>query len=144
MAEIDKKIIKQIAEKIDFGLECFYNRKTGVVIAMPSGLDSYDIDDDDEFYKDDLATIKKNGRDFITITQPVSHESFKFMEDFATEIKEGRFKNQLEDALQGKKPFQNFRFLIDGSDYRQDWFDFKQKALEQYVESEIEWKLEDE
>lgn len=143
MAEIEKKIIKDIAGDIDCGLECFYNKKTGLVIAIPSGFDIYDIDDDNEFYKDDLAILKKNEEDFISISPPASHDLFKFMENFVEELPEGRFKSQLENALQRKKPFQNFKSLIDDSDHRQDWFDYKQKALEQFVASEIEWKLED-
>jgi hypothetical protein len=38
------------------------------------------------------------------------------------------------NALEGKKPFSNFKFLIDHSGiYRQQWFDYKNDQLKKWV-----------
>jgi len=39
------------------------------------------------------------------------------------------------------KPFQNFKYVIDNSNYRNDWFDFKHKAIEQIVKSILKYKI---
>ena len=40
-----------------------------------------------------------------------------------------KFKGMVYDAaFQEKKPFQNFKMLVESSDYRQDWFDFRDFA----------------
>jgi hypothetical protein len=67
----------------------------------------------------------------ITIHPPDSDESFEIMEDFAEYKATGRLQQQLFDALNRKKPFRNFKNLIDNSDSRQDWFDYKQLRLEE-------------
>ncbi|MDP3928188.1 MAG: UPF0158 family protein, partial [Bacteroidota bacterium] len=43
-------------------------------------------------------------------------------------------KEKLMNALEGKKPFSNFKFLIDHSGiYRQQWFDYKNDQLKKWV-----------
>ncbi len=44
-----------------------------------------------------------------------------------------KLQNKLSNALERRKPFANFKNLIDNSDYRHDWFDFKQSCLEEHV-----------
>ena len=45
---------------------------------------------------------------------------------------------RLENILENKKPFLNFKNKVDHSDFRQNWFEFKQKELEKRVENELE------
>jgi inorganic pyrophosphatase/exopolyphosphatase len=47
------------------------------------------------------------------------------------------FQAELENILQKKKPFQNFKIKIDHSDFRQSWFDFKQSELEKIVKNQL-------
>ena len=47
----------------------------------------------------------------------------------------------LERVLNNRNPFANFNHLIHSSDFRQDWFDFRQRQLEQYVWREIEYGI---
>jgi hypothetical protein len=48
----------------------------------------------------------------------------------------------LDYALNNRKPFANFKYHIDNSDYRQDWFDFKKHYLEAYVKELLAVRLE--
>ena len=90
--------------------------------------DEDDVESEDEF---DLKH-KKWGR-YITIEPPESHESFEIMENFVTEITDKNLKNRILDALGNRKPFANFKNLIETSNYREQWFAFKQRKLEEFV-----------
>ncbi len=59
------------------------------------------------------------------------------MEQFIDQITDPKFKMELENILQRKKPFQNFKDTIDNSDFRQEWFDFKKLELEKIVETQL-------
>jgi len=59
------------------------------------------------------------------------------VERFVEQITDKKLKMELENVLANKKPFQNFKHSIDNSDYRQKWFDFKQRELEKIVEKKL-------
>ena len=40
---------------------------------------------------------------------------------------------RLWKAVSERKPFRNFKYVIDGSEYRQKWFDFRRIQLERLV-----------
>ena len=78
----------------------------------------------------------------IEIEPPESRDSFKVMERFVEEVPDAGLREKLMDALNRRRPFSNFKHLIDNSDYRQEWFDFRQKRLEQYVYGILENEME--
>ena len=56
------------------------------------------------------------------------------MEHFVDKvIPNGSFQNKLINTLNRRKPFANFRYIIDDSEYLQGWYDFKQNYLEEHV-----------
>jgi hypothetical protein len=71
-----------------------------------------------------------------------SHESFEVMEDFTHSLPDSEFKENLFKVLSERKPFRNFKDLIDISDIRDDWFSFKSEAERKFVEHQIERKNE--
>jgi hypothetical protein len=133
---------------------CFVNPDTGEVeivfnneMMSVSGI-SWDeenedneenMQDDDDETKAQLARIDSWQR-FIRIEKPASHDSFQIMEDFVNEaISEGRLKEQFWRALSRSHPFRNFNAIVHNCDYREDWFKFKQAALEEYVKREVDF-----
>ena len=78
----------------------------------------------------------------IVIEPLESHESFKIMEGFVEQVPDLSLRNKLINALNRRKPFANFKYLIDDSAYRQDWFDFRQAWLEEYVYGLLESAIE--
>jgi hypothetical protein len=60
------------------------------------------------------------------------------MERFVSQIADEQFQAELENILERKKPFQNFKNRIDNSDFRQKWFDFKTNELEKNVVKQLE------
>lgn len=55
------------------------------------------------------------------------------MERFVNQMPENQLKLDLEKALHNKKPFLNFKYSIETSDFRNLWFEFKQNELEKIV-----------
>ena len=132
-----QNIIKEIAQELDCGNDCYYNSVTDEIIAIPN----FSIISDDEAFIEcfgaDLKKVKKNKTDIIKIEVLENFESFKIMERFIDQISDSQFKTELENILRNKKPFQNFKNRIDKSDKRQEWFDFKQNELEKIVETQL-------
>lgn len=74
---------------------------------------------------------------YIRIQKMNSNQSFRVMEAFLENIKSESLREKLDNALRVSKPFRNFKYLIDNSDYRQNWFDFKFSSLKIYCG----WKI---
>ena len=132
-----QSIVREIAQELDCGNECYYNIKTNEIIAIP---DFSQISDEEEFkeiFREHLEKINQKKEDFIKIERLESFESFKIMERFIEQLNDQNFKLKLQDILQQKKPFQNFKHKIDQSNFRQSWFDFKQNELEKIVENQL-------
>tara|TARA_B100002049_G_scaffold216729_1_gene182835 strand:+ start:92 stop:532 length:441 start_codon:yes stop_codon:yes gene_type:complete len=140
MIKPDLNIIKEIAQELDCGNECYFNQKTNELICLPNadlmataGEDYYK-----EMFREDFKKIESQKKDLIKFEVLESFESFKIMEDFKNQVEDDKFERDLERALNRRKPFQNFKNLIDNSDYREKWFQFKQKEIEKIVIKNIE------
>ena len=167
-AKLPDEQIREIAERIDIGDTCYINADTGETIFMLNdeilseyGIsweddneenemsDDYQPDWQDEMYAEVKADMDKiNSWDFkdtIRIEKPNSHEAFKFMENFVDEvIPEGKLKQDFWKALSRSHPFRNFNDIVHNCEYREEWFEFKQNALEGYVREEIGCKYNEE
>ena len=142
MENSKSKIIKDIAQELDCGNDCYYNSKTDEIIAIPN---FSNISDEEEFlecFKEELNKVKKNKAELIKIEVIESFESFKIMERFIDQLTDRHFKLELEIILQNKKPFQNFKRAIDNSNFRQEWFNFKKIELEKIVEKLLNNKID--
>lgn len=136
----DQNIINEIAQQLDCGNECYYNPRTNDLICIPNA-DLMATGDEDyykEVFRDDLEKVRSQKKDLIKFEVLDSSESYKIMEDFKNQCNDDDFKEKIEEVLSRRKPFQNFKFLIYNSEYRQDWFEFKQKELEKIVLETIE------
>jgi len=137
MANSNKNIIKEIAENLDCGFNCYYNSNTSEIVTIPNFSNIADEEEFKEIIQEGLEKINKQKAGFVKFEVLESFESFKIMERFVEQISDQQFKSELENILQKKKPFQNFKYLLDNSDYRQRWFDFKQTELERIVENQL-------
>lgn len=137
LSKYPKELIKSIAEEIDMGMICFLNTDTLEVESVLG--ESYNTCSDFEDFYQEVYDKVDNWVNVIRIEPPQSWQSFKIMEDFIeTCISDNdSVKKRLWNALSKRKPFQNFKFIIDDSQYRQCWFDFKQSKLEQFVLEEL-------
>ena len=130
-------LIKDIAEGIDMGMIYFLNTDTHEFERVLS--ESYDSYRDDENSDKEMYDKVESWPNRVRIDPPESWESFKIMEGFIEScIPDGDpAKHRLSEAIARRKPFQNFKSVIDGSPYRQAWFDYKQSRLETFVLNQI-------
>lgn len=139
-----KELIGKIAESIDCGMICFVNTETFEMEDVPALL----IDDPEEFEglvgeTAQSMGLKYQGWEHYTTIEPLdSYESFQVMEDFADWVPNPQIKHRLTEALKHRKPFAHFKQIVDQSPYRQDWFDFKQKYLEEHVKDLLDFGFE--
>jgi hypothetical protein len=133
---MEKKIIKDIVGDLDCGMKCFIHSVTKEIKVIPD-TDEY-ADVDLEAWSDIIEEIDNHFGDYIEIEGMDSQDSFKVMEGFIDIVDNERLREKLIDALSRRKPFQNFKTVIDNSgEYRDKWFKFKENALTEWVESQL-------
>lgn len=142
-----RELVHTVAENIDCGLVCFINPETLEVEEIPKGmLDEFsdfpvnrEFGDEDE---DEQKFLHEDWETYITVEPRESSESFGIMEKFVDEVNDNNLKNKLIHALNNRRPFANFKDIVESSNYRNEWFAFKQHQLEIQVWDELQVELE--
>jgi hypothetical protein len=136
-----EKVLKPIAEAIDSGQGCFLNLDTMETeeVLRDWLAEDFDSERDAGIPANEWIpfnhTIWENCIEFEPLE---SEESFRIMSDFAVQLKNIPLQNKLLNALSNRKPFTNFKRIIDNSgEFRQQWFNFKDKELQKYVRTQI-------
>jgi len=130
-----------IAINLKIGMLTFMHKKTGEVLSHPASEDMGIVDDTGELYADQIQKIKENRKDYVRFERMGSREAFEVMENFAESIENPIYKGRFLERLQLPKPFANFKQLVHNSPYRQDWFDFRDKAYREHFKKEFEHKM---
>lgn len=137
---IDPKLIAEIAGTISMGMLCYVDKKTQELGFIPDMDKYYGVDTEE--WEEDIEKFTTNPDAYWRFEQMSSREAFKIMEDFADQLDNDRLRNRLSRVLNKRKPFQNFKYEIDNSgEYRQQWFDFRQKRDEAYVRELMEMQM---
>lgn len=135
--EEHKKLIHDIAEMLDGDHICYLNTDTLEYESIPQGiLDDLDSYDEDGLWKEIIDKVE-GWENSISLERPESREYFKIMEGFANDVSDEKFANRLWNTLNNRKPFANFNHIVHNSDFREDWFTFKQIKLEEKVYQEV-------
>ncbi|MBC8452454.1 MAG: hypothetical protein H8D65_01195 [Spirochaetes bacterium] len=133
--------IHEIAENLDFGMKCFFNKKTGEITCCFVA-DQW-IGSDTELQEEDIQKIEDHSEDYIEFYGLDTHESFELMADFADCVDDFKLKERLFNTLNRPKPFRSFKDLIDNSGkYREQWFAYKHMRYVQMVREQIELSAE--
>lgn len=134
-----EKIVSEIADNIDAGFVCFLNTDTLETEEIRKEW-MYDPEEYEAMTGESFETDFKypSWENCLTFEPLESHESFEIMRRFADNHTNVRFQNKLFNVLNNRKPFANFKFIIDTSEFRQDWFDFKKRRMEIHVK-ELLW-----
>jgi 5'-deoxynucleotidase YfbR-like HD superfamily hydrolase len=135
MLTFTKEQIKDIAEQLDCGFKAYYHKQNGELVFVPNMDKHYDIDK--TAWKEEFAKLRKRTA-FQEIEAMESRDSFTVIEDFANQVNDTKLQEKLFNALNRKHPFREFKFVIDSSgEYRNAWFDFKNKSYIEWVENQI-------
>jgi Uncharacterised protein family (UPF0158) len=138
MLKISPETIKEIAEQLDCGMKCFFHLPTGELVTYPDEL-KWGGEIDEEAWGDDIAKLDENFHEYVAFNAMESHESFGVMEDFIEAITEKHVREEFENIIQRKKPFQQFKYLLP--DYpllREQWFSYKDERYREYVQEQID------
>jgi hypothetical protein len=96
--------------------------------------DDEDADDEDADDEEELATSDSYNWDKCIEISPIDqYELFEIMDSFVCQLRRGRDKNRLKQAINGYAPIINFKILINTSKYCEDWDNYRRKMLERYV-----------
>ena len=127
--------IKEISDQLNFGFRAFYHKLSGELIFVPDTDKHFDMETD--AWQDELDKLEKNFLEYQQIEAMESRESFDVMVDFAESVSDKYLQNKLIEALNSKKPFRAFKFTIDDSPERQNWFAFKDKRYIEWTEDQL-------
>ena len=139
--ELTEEQLDDIALGLHTGMLTFIHKKTGKIESHPAPDDIMIVDDTGEMYADQIKRIKENRQEYIRFERMGSREAFQVMENFAESIEDPIYKGRFLERLTLRKPFANFKQLVHNSPYRQDWFDFRDKAQREYLKNEFERKM---
>lgn len=131
-----EEIIKEIASIIDTGEVVFLHRETQEILSYPapdrSGYNEYDY-----LAEEVLAITDAHPEMYIQFDPPDSRESYKIMEGFVEILKGDALRARVLDSLNSKKPFRNFRVVIENEGIEDDWYDYKDAYLQMSVRDKL-------
>lgn len=137
--QLTSEMIKEIAAELDMGMKCFYHLPTATLKSYPDEL-RMEGDLDEEIWGETINEVEENYGEYLAFEGMESRESFRVMQDFIEdEIHDESIQQRFFDVIQRRKPFQQFKnLLLDYPDLRQQWFDYKDKRMIEYVEQQLE------
>ena len=146
-----RSIVNEIAQYMDMGMICYLNPETVKLSFIPQEL-FYDIEgsDDVEEIKRQLDNVHGwQIVEFLDWDNPIefepftSNQFFRIMEKFTHNLSnDEKLRPRLINALQNRKPFTNFGNIINNSDLREEWFEFKREYLDNLVAEDLLMELE--
>jgi len=130
--------IESIAEDLECGMICNFNFKTGeIVVTRDFENNPYA---EESQWQDELNKIRKNPDDFFEFTGLESRDKLRIMKNFTEEVDDKNLQKELFKALNQRKPFQEFKWIIsDAGKYKQQWRDFKKESLIEWVKEQMEY-----
>jgi len=132
--KLTEKQIKDIAEELLCGFNVYINKKTKETNALP---DPNGLYYDGESWDHEFEKMDAEWENYIVVTPMHSNESYRIMEAFIDEVEDPELSTELTHRLNYQRPFANFKAVVESSEYRQKWFDFRQAKWEEYVREEL-------
>jgi len=130
-------ICREIAQELDCGMRAFIHKTTGKPVFVPDTDEFPDMEK--ELWAEELGELKRNRKHYDEIHKWSSSEAFELMTEFAGHLTEDRWlQARLLDSLSGRKPFREFKTVIDTAGvFRQKWFEFKSNWQQEYIVAEL-------
>ena len=146
-----RPVVNEIAQYMDMGMICYLNRETIALSTIPLEM-YYEVDyckSADEMKQKLDELYGWQSVEFLDWDNPIefrpfpSDLSFDIMEEFTDNLpNDEKLRPKLINALQNRKPLANFGRIIDNSDLREEWFEFKREYLENLVAEDLLMELE--
>ena len=137
---VSKEILNDIAESLEAGFICYLHKKTLEVIEVPDSNRHPDMDTD--AWQEDIDRVFADRNNYKKMEGMDSSDSFSVIEDFVFSLENGFVKTQLIQAIEGRKPFANFKHQIDNAgDYRDQWFKFRKDRNINWVQKQLDYEF---
>jgi Uncharacterised protein family (UPF0158) len=124
-------------------LHAYLNKQTGKLITLSGDvLQAAEDDDDKEFYsdweKEDIQTAREilTTDDYLPLPGKFEIDEYSIMEQFCYGIEDPELSNELLFQIKGSGAFRRFKHAIDRYNITEDWYRYRQKALEKFA---IDW-----
>ncbi len=134
--------LKHLCEELDSGMICYIHKATNEVTALVNFDDPYFDEELMELWEESYAPIRDNPDDYYRLQGMESGESYTIMEDFIRQLDNGPLKENLHQAINRRKPFRQFRNIVDHH-MRDEWFAFKENAYKEWVIKELRLLTDD-
>ena len=151
LPEMYRPVVNEIAQYMDMGMICYLNRETIALSTIPLEM-YYEVDhckSADEMKQKLDELYGWQSVEFLDWDSPIefrpfpSDQSYRIMEEFTDNLpNDEKLRPKLINALQNRKPFANFGRIIDNSDLREEWFEFKREYLDNLVAEDLIMELE--
>lgn len=132
MEQEQKSIYLEIAEELNLGQVCYYNKKLKDFFCIP---DTDDLDAD--LFTEERKRIKNEKKDLIILRQPHSRVTFLLMEEFIQGIDDFEIQSELIEAISFDKPFARFKQKARNYKIEGDWCKFRDAKHAEIIEKEI-------
>lgn len=137
----DKEIV-EITFQLQIGMIVSIHKKTEGKLIYPDPV-SYPQAEFEE-YDRMIEIVEKSPKDYYTFRAMPSRDAYQVMENFANSVEDPIYKGRFYERLHLRKPFSNFKALVENSPYREDWFAFRDAANQDFVKKQWEYLLEEE
>lgn len=121
----------------------FLNQHTGELVTLSREELSAAEEDDDivdypEWQQDTLIKAKEvlDSDDYLPLPSKFDMHEYHIMEDFCYSVLDDKIRERLLDKIRGQGAFRRFRDAIQLNGIEEDWYRFRQEALEKIA---IDW-----
>jgi len=143
---VSLKDIVNALEEVNDEIHAYLNKVTGELITVTTeDLSAIEEGDDWSDYPDWQQAALEDARrvyeseDFIALPSKFDTHEYAIMEDFCVSIEKPRLRDEMLSRIRGSGAFRRFKDGIHYHGIQEDWYRFRQQALEEIA---IEW-LED-
>ncbi len=138
--------LQDIVDEMDTlsdGLHAYLNKQTGELVTISSEeLQAAEEEDTIEFYPEwQREAIQKaqeilGSDDYLSLPSKFDIHEYSIIERFCNAIQDSELSNELLVQIRGSGAFQRFKHAIHRYDIVDDWYRYRQKALEKIA---IDW-----
>jgi len=138
--------IKDVVDEMDVLSDehsAFLNRHTGELVTLSreelsAAEENDDIVDYPEWQREMIIKAKEviESDDYLPLPSKFDIHEYHIMEDFCYAVADDRIREDLLDEIRGSGAFRRFKDAIQMNGIEEDWYSFRQEALEKIA---IEW-----
>ncbi len=129
---MNDEVLYDIIDRLDMGEIVYIHRQTLEILSYPDP-GRWDESENIDLIEEVKARAAAEPDQFVVLDPPEPRDTFHIMEDFIFTVQDEHLRDRLLEALNSKKPFRYFRATVEDSPERENWFDFKDARMKEWV-----------